>query len=146
MTLRVVLDSNVVLSALLFSSGSLSWLRIAWMRGRFVPLASRATIDEIVRVLTYPKFGLGPEEISQVLADYVPFVETVPFPAEGVGAPAAADPDDQRFLDLALAGGASLLVTGDRALLAVGTAGEVRVISPGAFREELEDAPDHPRR
>ena len=146
MTLRVVLDSNVVLSALLFSSGSLSWLRIAWMQGRFVPLASKATIDELIRVLAYPKFGLGPEEISQILADYVPFVETVPVPARGVGAPAAPDPDDQRFLDLSMAGSASVLVTGDRALLAMGIAGGVRVISPGAFRDELEDAPDHPRR
>ena len=146
MTLRVVLDSNVVLSALLFSSGSLSWLRIAWMQGRFVPLASRGTIDELIRALADPKFALGTEEISQVLADYLPFVETVPVPAQSVGAPAAPDPDDKRFLDLALAGGASLLVTGDRALLAMGIAAGVRVISPGAFREEMEDAPAHPRR
>lgn len=81
-----------------------------------------------------------------MLADYLPFVETVPVPARGVGAPAAPDPDDQRLLAFALAGGASLLVTGDRARLAMGNAAGVCVISPGAFREELEDAPDHPRR
>jgi hypothetical protein len=137
---RVVLDSDVVVSALLFSSGRLAWLRVAWMQGRFVPLASRATIEELIRVLGYPKFGLGPEEISAILADYLPFVETVPAPAGGVGAPVAPDPDDQKFLDLALAGGASLLVTGDRALLAMGTAAGVRVISPGSLREESEES------
>jgi predicted nucleic acid-binding protein len=48
---RVVLDTNVVLSALLFRGGPTARLRDAWQNGRFVPLASTITADELVRVL-----------------------------------------------------------------------------------------------
>jgi len=41
---RVVLDTNVVLSALVFSQGSLAWVREAWQNGLLLPLASRDTV------------------------------------------------------------------------------------------------------
>ena len=134
---RVVLDSNVVLSALLFTRGHLTWIRRAWARGAFVPLASRATIEELVRVLAYPKFGLDAQDVASVLADYLPFAETVPVEAEGWGIPKAPDPDDQIFLDLAVAGGASFLVTGDNVLLRVAAPEGIRVVSPEVFRGAL---------
>jgi putative PIN family toxin of toxin-antitoxin system len=133
---RVVLDSNVVVSALLFSKGRLAWMREAWRR-RFTPLTSRATADELIRVLGYPKFGLAPAEIMALLGDYLPFAETVHVPA-GARAPVAPDPDDQKFLDLAVVGGASWLVTGDRDLLAVAVPEGLRLVSPETFRGELE--------
>ena len=137
MTPRVVLHSNVVLSALLFSGGRLSWLRTAWTQRRVVPLASRATLDELIRVLGYPKFRLGTDEITAILSDYVPFVETVTVPDQGAGAPSAPDPDDQKFLDLALAGRASFVVTGDRALQGVALPEGTRVVTPVWLRETL---------
>ncbi len=51
---RLVLDTNVVLSALLFSSRALTWLRRAWHAELIRPLASRETAMELIRVLTYP--------------------------------------------------------------------------------------------
>lgn len=137
MSVRVVLDSNVVLSALLFSTGRLSWLRIAWQAGAILPLASRETLDELIRVLGYPKFRLDVAEITALLGDYVPFVVTVAVPREGLGAPSAPDPDDQKFLDLAMAGNAAWVVTGDRALLTVTLPEGKRVVSPGVLRELL---------
>jgi uncharacterized protein len=59
MTLRVVLDTNIVLSALLFKSGRLAWLLPAWQEYRVVPLVCRDTLDELLRVLDYPKFRLS---------------------------------------------------------------------------------------
>jgi len=53
---RVVLDTHVVLSALLFRGGPASRVRAGWQAGDFVPLASAATARELVRVLAYPKF------------------------------------------------------------------------------------------
>ncbi|MEJ2218670.1 MAG: putative toxin-antitoxin system toxin component, PIN family [Gemmatimonadota bacterium] len=132
---RVVLDSNVVVSALLFSGGRLAWMREAWRR-RFTPLTSRATADELIRVLGYPKFGLEPAEIMALLGDYLPFAETVDVPGD-VASVVAPDPDDQKFLDLAVAGGASWLVTGDRGLLAVAVPEGLRLVSPETFRGEL---------
>ena len=48
---RPVLDTNVLVSALLFHSGALSWLRSAWHSGQVSPLASRETAAELIRVL-----------------------------------------------------------------------------------------------
>ncbi|MEO6623401.1 MAG: PIN domain-containing protein, partial [Nitrospirales bacterium] len=60
--LRVVLDTNVVVSALLFRSGRLAWLREAWTSGRVVPVLGRETLAELMRVLAYPQFGLDAED------------------------------------------------------------------------------------
>jgi len=48
---RVVLDTNVLISALLFSRGTLQWYRTAWQSSEIVPLVSRPTVQELVRVL-----------------------------------------------------------------------------------------------
>ena len=66
--LRVVLDSNVVVSALLFRRGELAWLRAAWQSERFIPLASVATIEEILRVIGYEKFRLSRNQLGEVAA------------------------------------------------------------------------------
>jgi putative PIN family toxin of toxin-antitoxin system len=132
---RVVLDTNVVLSALLFSTGRLVWMRTAWQQGRLLPLASKATLDELIRVLSYPKFALSGDDVLAILKDYVPYVETVEVPAGPLdGVPCAPDPDDQKFLDLAVSGGASDLVTGDAGLLTVSPPPGLTIVTPEAFR------------
>ena len=45
--LKVVLDTNIILSALLFEQGRLTWIRKTWEERRFAPLCSAATADEI---------------------------------------------------------------------------------------------------
>jgi hypothetical protein len=77
MTVRVVLDTNVVLSALLFPSGRLAWLREAWQVGRVVPVVCRETTAELLSALAYPKFRLSVEEREELLADFLPYVEVV---------------------------------------------------------------------
>jgi predicted nucleic acid-binding protein len=51
--LRVVLDTNVVLSSLLFRSGRLSQLRHGWQGKRFLPVVCSQTMAELVRVVGY---------------------------------------------------------------------------------------------
>ena len=55
---RLVLDTNVLVSALLFPTGSLSWLRHAWHSEAIIPLASHDTTVELIRVL-YRQLCLG---------------------------------------------------------------------------------------
>ena len=110
---RVVLDTNVVLSALLFSRGRLSALRAAWHTRQFVPLISRVTTTELMRVLGYPKFKLGAAEQRELLADYLPSCEVVEIPPVRPRIPACPDVDDEPFLELAVVGKARFLVTGD---------------------------------
>ena len=116
---RVVLDTNVVLSALLFGGGAPARVRAAWQSGRFVPLASAATARELVRVLGYPKFSLAADEQEELLADLMPWVEVVRIPDPPPATPPCRDPFDVPFLQLAVAGRAGALVSGDRDLLAL---------------------------
>ena len=130
---RVVLDTNVVVSALLFERGRLSWLRPAWMAGDFRPLVSRATAAELLRVLSHTKFHLADEEIEAVLGDYLPFAEPVEVKEATAALPRLPDPDDRIFLELAETGTAFFLVTGDYDLLAAPHPGDYRIISPTEF-------------
>jgi putative PIN family toxin of toxin-antitoxin system len=131
---RVVLDTNVVLSALLFGGGPVARIRTGWQAGSFVPLASKATAGELVRVLAYPKFGLAATEQTELLADYLPWVQAVHVPDPPPAVPACRDPFDAPFLHLAVAGKAKALVSGDRALLALaGAPGLCAVLTVEAF-------------
>jgi putative PIN family toxin of toxin-antitoxin system len=135
--LRVVLDTNVVLSALIFGGGAAGRLRLGWQQGAFVPLASAATVQELVRVLAYPKFRLARPDQDELLADYLPYAQTVLIPEPPPAVPECRDPQDAPFMHLAVAGKAQALVSGDRDLLAL--AGEFEescgypVVSMGAF-------------
>jgi putative PIN family toxin of toxin-antitoxin system len=120
--LRVVLDTNVVLSALVFGGGLPGAVRLAWQSGALRPLASAATVQELVRVLAYPKFRLSAPEQEELLADYLPYVQTVRIPNPPPVVPACRDPFDEPFMQLALAGRARVLVSGDRDLLVVADA------------------------
>ena len=117
-SLRVVIDTNLVLSALVFG-GSVAKLRLSWQDDRFTPLASKATVTELIRVLAYPKFKLTKSEQEDLLADYLPFCETVLMPEVLPAIPDCRDPFDVPFLVLALVGKADYLVTGDRDLLEI---------------------------
>lgn len=115
--LRVVLDTNVVLSALVFGGGLPGAVRTAWQSGTLRPLASAATVQELVRVLAYPKFRLSAAEQEELLADYLPYAQAVHIPNPPPVVPACRDPLDEPFMQLALAGRARVLVSGDRDLL-----------------------------
>ena len=117
--LRVVLDTNVVLSALVFGAGTAGRLRLGWQQGVFVPLVSTATVQELIRVLAYPKFGLSRLEQDELLADYLPHTQAVRIPQPPPTVPKCRDLLDVPFMHLAVVGKAKVLVSGDRDLLAL---------------------------
>ncbi len=116
---RVVLDTNVVLSALVFRGGVAGQLRQAWQRGLVLPLASTATVQELMRVLAYPKFRFSQGEQTELLADYLPYAQTVRIPQPLPVVPECRDGQDLPFMHLAIAGKATVLVSGDRDLLVI---------------------------
>ena len=136
--LRLVLDTHVLLSALLFPGGSLSWLRKAWQLETPLPLASHDTTLELIRVLSYPKFRLTDQEQEDPLADYLPWCETVTV-SQPPAVPHCRDPFDQPFLELALVGQADALVTGYDDLLALAPALSVPILTPVAIRDRLNE-------
>lgn len=126
---RLVLDTNVVLSALVFGKGRTAALREDWQRNACVPLVCKATVAELLRVLAYPKFRLTAAEQGQLLEDFLPWAEAVVLPQPWPDLPACRDPKDQVFLVLAQVAQADALVTGDADLLALRAAFEVPILT-----------------
>jgi len=129
---RVVLDTAVVVSALVFEAGRLAWLRCAWRQECIRPLVSKPTVTELLRVLAYPKFGLSPSEQRILQADYLPFCESVTAVVPANRIPQGRDPFDRPFLSLALAGRADFLVSGDEDLLVLASRFAVPIVKPAA--------------
>jgi uncharacterized protein len=141
--LRVVIDTNILISALIFGGGKVAAIRVGWQTNRFQPLVSRPTVIELLRVLAYPKFKLHPTEQDTLLADYLPFCTIVPIPAELPEIPPCRDPYDEPFLHLALAGQADYLVTGDQDLLALVNVFECSIVTGAQFLAILPPIPQN---
>ncbi len=136
---RVVLDTNLVLSALVFGGGKPGALRYAWQQVRFHPLVSNPTATELLRTLAYPKFKLSAVEQKELLGDYLPWCQTVSIPAPPPTTPTCRDPSDQPFLHLAVAGTADFLVTGDGDLLALALEFSCPIVTATRFLETLNN-------
>lgn len=108
-----------MISALLFSKQSLAWLRHRWQNGHMTTLVSTDTVRELIRVLDYPKFKLTKAEQQLLLADFLPYTETITINRIPEGLPQIRDPADQMFLVLAVIGNADVIVTGDADILAI---------------------------
>lgn len=130
--LRVVIDTNLVLSALVFKQGRLVPLRLLWELRRVTPIVSAATATELIRALAYPKFKLSPAEQEELLAEYLPFCATVKIPAPPPVTP-CRDAGDVPFLQLALSGKAEALVTGDKDLLVLAGALSCPIMTAEGF-------------
>jgi uncharacterized protein len=130
---RAVIDTNILLSALVLSRGGLSRFRQLWQDEEFTPLVSKPTVTELIRVLAYPKFKLTSLDREDLLADYLPYCETVSMPTELPQIPLCRDPFDEPFLHLALVGQAEYLVTGDRDLLSLVDVFECPIVTASHF-------------
>jgi putative PIN family toxin of toxin-antitoxin system len=136
---RVVLDTNCLVSALLFNHSRLSELRKCWRTGRIIPLACKETVRELIRVLAYPKFRLTEDEIREVLGDIVPFLETSEL-RSCIAIEGLRDASDAIFIHLARQSKADFLVTGDADILALqNSIPEVTISSPADFLAAITD-------
>lgn len=136
--IRAVLDTNVVLSALVLDSPAVAWLREAWQQRTFLPVVNQPVVQELITVLTYPKFGLKESEIDELLADYLPYCEEFHGGTHGVkGAPTCRDVKDQVFLNLAQAAAVDALVTGDGDLIALAGRARFSIENPREFKARL---------
>lgn len=129
----VVFDTNIILSALLFNHSQLSKLRQLWQQEKVVPLASKATISELMRVLAYPKFKLSNLEQQDFLNEYLPYIKTIANSKKLVSPVACRDVNDMIFLELALAGKADYLITGDQDLLVLQAQCSFEIVTPATF-------------
>ena len=131
---RVVIDTNVVVSGLLFG-GRPGEIVVQWQKRRILPLCSEPIVNEYVRVLAYPRFQLSTEEIRGLLYhEILPYFEAVP---NETGEPYVLDdPEDDKFLWCALSGKADAIISGDAHLLALPDP-PVPILSVQAFLKAL---------
>ena len=128
---RVVLDTNVLVSAVLFT-GELSKIVDLWQRGKVVPLISKETFEELRAVLEYSKFSLAPDEIQGIIEDEIlPYFEVVEVKENVRGV--CRGPGDDKFLACALAGSAHFIVSGDKDLTDLKSYRTIRTIKASEF-------------
>ena len=137
--MRVVFDTNAIVSALLFR-GTASWLVGHWQNDEVTPIVSRETARELLRVLAYPKFGLSPAQAEAVATRYLRHAERVECAGEDVTLPLCRDPKDQMFIRLAGTGQADLLVSGDKDLLDLRGATPFVIETLTEYRRRFVDA------
>lgn len=132
---RVVLDTNVVISALLFP-GPARRLAELWTGGRIEILASAGMIRELSRVLAYGKFQLSEDDISALLHEEVlPYI--TPIAVEEIIPVIEADPSDDEFLACALKGRADAIVSGDDHLLRLDCYRDIPILSVRSMLERM---------
>ena len=129
---RVVVDTNVVVSALLFG-GDPGTLITLWKEGTIQPLCSKEIIEEYLRVLSYPKFRLTESEIDYLLTrEILPWFEVISV-TEGEEF-VLQDLSDNKFFWCALQGGAEGIISGNEHLLTFSSS-PVPVLSVHKFLE-----------
>lgn len=130
--LRVVLDTNVLVSGLAYPAGIPGSIVSAWKQGGLGVVLSRHILDEMTRVLPrLSRIALSADEIRD-LADSFLFLAEVVEPV-AVSEEALRDKSDEAVLGTLLAAQADYLITGDKDLLAL--AGRYPIVTPAAFWE-----------
>lgn len=128
--LRIVLDTNVLVSGLAYPGSIPGCILNAWRQGALEIVVSRHILDELARVLSrLERINLSPGDIRDLVDSFI-FLSDVVEP-EGKPDPNLRDPDDQPVLLTLQASGADYLVTGDKDLLAL--ARNHPILTPAEF-------------
>lgn len=133
---RAVLDTNTIVSGIGWGGPPGAVLDAA-LAGHFEIVTSPALLDELRRVLSYPKLqaviGDGDELIE--LIELLALAAIVVTPTEAVEI--IRDPDDNRLIEAAQAGQADIIVTGDQDLLTLMHIEQISILTPREFLETL---------
>jgi putative PIN family toxin of toxin-antitoxin system len=126
---RVVADTNVLVSALIFPGGAPEAVYRLALEGRIELITSRPLLTELGRILT-TKFGWEPNRAEEAVAELIRIDEVVE--PQQPATEMENDPSDDRVLEAALEGGAEVIVSGDRHLLALGAWRGIAIERPAA--------------
>ena len=134
--MRAVLDTNVLISSVI-ATGVPHEIVVKGFNSEYQIVVSVATLTEFRdTLLKYPeKFHMGEEDIQQEVETIRYFAEFVD-PEEEITA-VEDDPDDDKFLEAAVAGNVDYIVSGDRHLLDLASFQGIEIVEPRAFYERL---------
>jgi uncharacterized protein len=128
--LRVVLDTNVLISGLAYPGSIPGRIVSAWRQGALKVVLSRYILDEMARVLPrLPRLSLSAEEVRELVDTFLFLADIIEPSAESD--PALRDRADQPVLGTLLASRADYLITGDKDLLVL--AERHPILTPAAF-------------
>jgi putative PIN family toxin of toxin-antitoxin system len=135
--MRVVLDTNVLFSALISPHGPPDAIYRAWRANRFELVTSQTQLDELRRASRYPKFQaiLQPHRVGSMINNLQRAIVLDQLSSNTQ----TKDPDDAFLLAMAGEGEADYQVTGDRraGLLQMGSLGRTRIVTPVMFCREV---------
>ncbi|MBP0011931.1 MAG: putative toxin-antitoxin system toxin component, PIN family [Roseofilum sp. SBFL] len=134
---RFVIDTNVLISALLFKS-SVPFRAIALAEKQGIILYSEATLKELERVLNRSKFDkyLSQEERQVFLLKFIGSSQLVNI-TEKISV--CRDEKDNKFLELAVSGNANLILTGDLDLLVLNPFQSIEILTPEQFIDRFAE-------
>jgi uncharacterized protein len=133
--MKVVLDANQFISAILVPAGHPAQIFKCWRDGEMELFLSLPILGEIRRVLLYPrlqkKHGLSVEQIDDLLANTRSAAHITP--GRLVVQAVADDPTDDKYIACALEANANYIVSGDNHLLRLGHYQEIQIVTPAKF-------------
>jgi uncharacterized protein len=132
--LEVTADTNIYISGLIFGGPPRQFLMQA-EAGRFRLAISEALLDELGRILRV-KFAWSDEAVAETVAQLLGCAVLVQ-PTERLDV-VQDDPDDNRVLECAVAAGSRFIVTGDAALLRLGSHANIRILKVADFLELIQ--------
>ncbi len=139
--LRAVLDTNVIVSGTIQNSGSPFMILEAWRKSRFILITSRTLIDEVRRVLHYPriqkKYRITEKQIMNIMKNLINYSVTTPGNIKLTVI--KRDPQDNEVLIAALEGEADHIVSGDNDLQELKNYKGVKIVSPSEFLKLLAE-------
>lgn len=137
---RTVLDTNAIVSGIGWS-GPPRFILDAAIREQFTWLMSQDLLDEVRRVLAYPKLRSLPQQLVQEVLALIPLVASMVEPEQRLKV-VQRDPMDNIVLECAVAGEAASIVTGDEDLLGLHSFRSITICTPATFQSILRST--HP--
>jgi putative PIN family toxin of toxin-antitoxin system len=137
--MQVVLDANVLVNAVISSRGAPAQILRLWEEERFDVLVSRPILEELERVLHYPRIQQKYDLLEEDVATFLRFMRSgaiIVEPNDKITV-IERDPTDNRYLECAVAGGASYIVSGDQHLLELGEFRGIVILPPAGFLAAL---------
>jgi len=136
--MRVVLDTNVLVSAFLYGGNPRRIVELV-LSGEVEMAISDSLVQELQDVLLRKQFDLTPQLVRTAIAEIAAIAELVA--PKKHHAVIESDPSDNIILDCALEAGVDCIVTGDAHLLALRKLGKVKIVNPQQFMSLHQGSP-----
>ena len=137
--MRAVVDTNILVRALIKPHGTVGPVLLRLRHGDYTLLYAQLLLEELVDVLNRPrireKYQLTDQDIQTVVGLILLRGEPV---ASEKRITACRDPKDDKFLEIAVAGGADVIVSGDEDLLTLHPYAGIPIVMPAVFLQMLD--------